>query len=386
MKTNKMKDAAKQSLKNQVVRRDQETDLSTVQKPKEYLMNLMEKSEKQFLRLLSNDKASVNRLVRVTMNYISKNEILLQCTPNSIIGCMLLSAELGLEFGYLGQAHMVPFKNRKTNRLEAQFIPGYQGLNLLAQRTGDIVGMYGDVVYEGDDFNYQYGMNANLVHKPDLDLDKAKANRRCVYAYAKTKSGFYFTVLGMKEVQKIRNYSKAPDSPAWKEWTDEMFVKTAFRRLSKLLPKESSIEHMKLWKAATLDDAALQGLPQHLDPDAFDDLGGMQVDPDKIYEAEVVEDSDQKLIEQSKEVIEKNGSDKVKSVKEHITGEEDLFNPNNFNDPSWHIQNIESCTSVDEVTEYIKENKQHFDMFHDKDMKLINAVRETQIMKLSREI
>lgn len=374
---NNLKDAAKQSLNKQVVARQQNKDLTTIEKPKEYLLGLMDKSEKQFLRLLSNDKQAVSRLVRVTMNYISKNEKLLECYPNSVIGCMLLSAELGLEFGYLGQAHMVPFFNKNTKRLEAQFIPGYQGLNLLAQRTGDITAMYADVVYEGDDFNYEYGINAGLSHKPNLEMDRSKGKKRCVYAYAKTKSGFYFTVLSMFDVQKIRAYSKAPDSPAWKEWTDEMYVKTAYRKLSKLLPKESSIEHMKLWKAATLDEAAAAGLPQHLDPNAFDDLGGIKVDPDKIYQdAEVVETTDDQLIEKA---------EKVKSIAEHITGKEDYSDIEQLHTPSFHITNIENLEDPAGVDKYLFENAQFIDTFNDANRKLINTVAKTQQMKLENK-
>lgn len=374
-----MSDAAKASLKNQVTVRNQDADaIEKMQAPREYLEKMMAASEKQFLRLLANDSKAVLRLYRVTMNYISKNPKLMECAPESIIGCMLISSELGLEFGYLGQAHMIPYKNKKKNyRLEAQFIPGYQGLMLLAQRTGSIVNTNAAVVYEGDKFQYEYGMNAALRHVPSME-DKKGRQRMCCYAYAKTTSGFYFTVLSMTDLEKIRAVSQSKDSPAWKDWTDEMYEKTAFRKLTKLLPKEASLEHLKLWKASILDDAASQGLAQGLDPNAFDDMEGVIINETEIYSE--VDKPDKQLVDQSKEIQKKNG---VKSINEHITGKaDDDFNPELFNQPSYHIEQIELMQRWQLVGEYLEVNSQQISMFSEAEQSLIKRVADAQIEKL----
>jgi recombination protein RecT len=380
-KNNNLSGAAKASLNKQVQLRNQAgTEIDQVKQPKEYLMGLMERSEKQFLKLLSNDSKAVQRLYRVTMTYISKNPKLLECAPETVIGCMLISSELGLEFGFLGQAHMVPFYNNKpgVKRLEAQFIPGYQGLMLMAQRTGSIVNTYSSVVYEGDKFHYEYGMNSDLRHIPSEDPKKGR-KRKCCYAYAKTTSGFYFTVLSMTDLEKIRSFSKSSDSPAWKEWTDEMYEKTAFRKLTKLLPKEASLEHLKLWKASILDDAAQQGLSQHLDPNAFDDMDGMLIDDKRIYTEVEVPQTDKQLLKESE------NNRKTKSLKEHITGEtEDLFDPNDFNNPSWYIGKIEAAANQETLDSFLDSNQKNLECFGDKDLQLINRVVDSQREKFRK--
>lgn len=237
---NSLSDAAAASLNKQVQLRNQQgTEIDQVKKPKEYLMAMMERSEKQFLKNMAGDSKAVQRFYRVSLTYISKNPKLMECAPETIIGCMLFASEMGLEFGFLGQAHMIPFYNNKqgAKRLEAQFIPGYQGLMLMAQRTGTIMGTNACVVYEGDKFNYEYGMNADLFHLPSLE-PKNTRKRECCYAYAKTTTGFYFTVQSMYDLNKIRQFSKSKDSPAWTEWTDEMYEKHVSENLQSCYRKK----------------------------------------------------------------------------------------------------------------------------------------------------
>jgi recombinational DNA repair protein RecT len=43
----------------------------------------------------------------------------------------------------------------------------------------------------------------------------------------------------MSELTKIRNVSRAKNSGPWTQWTDEMYRKSAFRRLAKWLPMDA---------------------------------------------------------------------------------------------------------------------------------------------------
>lgn len=95
---------------------------------------------------------------------------LLECTPASLIDCVLKASQLRLPFGgVLGFCYMIPFKNRGT--LEAQFVIGYKGMMQMARRSREIVDIRATCVYEGDDFDLEYGLHPRLHHVPKFATD-----------------------------------------------------------------------------------------------------------------------------------------------------------------------------------------------------------------------
>lgn len=60
------------------------------------------------------------RFTRITLSALSSNPDLQQCTPQSFLGAMMTSAQLGLEPNTpLGQAYLLPYRNKGV--LECQF-------------------------------------------------------------------------------------------------------------------------------------------------------------------------------------------------------------------------------------------------------------------------
>lgn len=59
------------------------------------------------------------RMTRIALTALSKDAKLSQSTPESFIGALLTSAQLGLECNTpLGQAYLIPFYNSKNNVLK----------------------------------------------------------------------------------------------------------------------------------------------------------------------------------------------------------------------------------------------------------------------------
>lgn len=179
------------------------------------------------------------RFTRIVLSAISVNQKLASCTPNSFLGAMMTSAQLGLEVNTpLGQAYVLPYYNNGV--LEAQFQIGYKGLIDLAYRSGDVEVIQAHVVYENDKFTCEYGLEPKLTHIP-ADKDRGEAIK--VYAVFKTKSGgFGFEVMGMDDVRKhAEKFSKSYDksfSP-WKTNFEEMAKKTVLKRVLKYAPLKS---------------------------------------------------------------------------------------------------------------------------------------------------
>lgn len=198
------------------------------------------------------------RLVKVVLGAASRQPIILDCTPLSVVKAVLQAAELGLEPGSsLGEFYLVPFKNTKTGQREAQGIPGYRGLISLARRTGEISNLYAEAIYDGDTFDVELGLEPKLVHKPDWDNENREDPKKLkfVYAVAKFKDGsFQFVVMSRKQIEGIRRRSKAGGDGPWVTDYEEMAKKTAIRRLSKYLPMS-----VEMAKALQLQAAAEAG-------------------------------------------------------------------------------------------------------------------------------
>jgi recombination protein RecT len=188
------------------------------------------------------------------------------------MGGIMLSSILGLELGsHLGQAYLVPYNNKGT--LEAQFQIGYKGYPILL--TNSLI--YSHVVREGEKFHYQYGLNKDLVHVPNPDT---KAKIIAAYAVIKNTNGFSdFLVMHREELDKVRNASKANDSPAWKNWESEMYRKTPMMRLCKTAPL-SAEEKKRVMQDETTKRFKPDMNPDHvLDlPDETDWTGGGDYD------------------------------------------------------------------------------------------------------------
>lgn len=246
------------------------------------IRTLLEKSKTQIGMALPKHM-NADRLLRIVMTSVQRTPKLLDCTKESLCGAVIQSAQLGLECdNVLGHAYLVPFWNKKKGVLEVQFIPGYKGLIDLARRSGQVSTIYAHVVRDGDMFEYEFGLDATLRHKPAF----AGAGGGVTHAYAVCKlkdGGEQFDVMPRYEVEAIRARSQSKDSGPWVTDYDEMAKKTILRRLCKLLP--CSVE---MARAVALDERADIGLPQDLG--ALIDVDEPQTSPMDELEGEIVTD------------------------------------------------------------------------------------------------
>jgi recombination protein RecT len=167
------------------------------------------------------------RMVRVAMMASVHQPKLLESTAQSILLAVMQAAQLGLEIGgALGHCWLVPFKG------VAQFIPGYRGLIDLARRSKAVWAMEARAVFDGDKFDWAYGLYPKLEHKP---IGKTRELTH-VYAVARMDQGNEFDVMDREDVDAIRSFSRARDSGPWVSHYTEMAKKTVVRRICKMLP------------------------------------------------------------------------------------------------------------------------------------------------------
>ncbi len=222
-----------------------------------------------------------DRMLRISLTCARLNPDLLDCTPESFLGAVIQSAQLGLEPGTsLGHAYLIPFNNKRTGKKEVQFLPGYRGLLDLVYRAPEHPTLMPHPVYDGDRFSFEYGTNPQIDHMPGARLDKKKLTH--VYCVATFKDGRKeFVVMTRAEIEEIRARSKAAASSfsPWQTDYEAMALKTVVRRLMKYLP--TSIE---LARAITLDDMADAGQSQHNDDFIKADSTPIQTKDERLWD------------------------------------------------------------------------------------------------------
>lgn len=174
------------------------------------------------------------RFARISANAVASNPQLAKCSQTSLIGALLCSAQCGLEpNSALGQAYIIPYGDK------AQFQISYKGLIELAHRSGQLKDISAHVVYEGDTFEYELGLEPKLKHIPAMS-DRGKPT--WVYAvYHLVSGGYGFEVMSVDDINRHRRqYSKTTrrDSP-WETSWEEMAKKTCLKKCLKYAPMQS---------------------------------------------------------------------------------------------------------------------------------------------------
>lgn len=217
------------------------------------------------LKLMGRDEARVERFMQTFAQALAMEPKLARCTRASVIGGVLEIATLGLEPGVLGQAWMIPFKNK--GRLEAVVVIGYRGFLELARRSGQVGPVEHAVVYEKDHFEWMKGTESYLRYKQADEDDRG----RFVAAWAQaTIRGFakpQYEVMLAREINGIQ--ARAPSAKAatspWKSDPDAMRAKTVIRRLAKFLPMSAEMQ-----RAVSIDEILDAGRSQNLASRAAD--------------------------------------------------------------------------------------------------------------------
>ena len=182
------------------------------------------------------------RFTRIALSALNNTPALQQCSPMSFIASLLNSAQLGLEPNTpLGQAYLIPYKNK--GQMECQFQIGYKGLIDLAYRNGQMQTIQAQAVYENDLFEYEYGLEPKLVHKPAYS-DRGEITY--FYGLFKTvNGGFGFSVMSKADMDNYaRTYSKAfaSDYSPWKTSYEEMAKKTVIKQALRYAPIKTDFQ------------------------------------------------------------------------------------------------------------------------------------------------
>jgi recombination protein RecT len=203
---------------------------------------------------------SAERICRIAATTLRKNPLLMECVPMTFIGALFQAAQLGLEPDVNGQCFILPYKkNKKTpdgwkSEYEAQFQVGYKGYVDLFYRSSRGGTLDFKAVHEKDEFDYEFGTNGYIKHKPAL---KDRGAAVAYYAVADIDGRKVFHVMSRDEVlDHAKKYSKNYDNKdnkfnsysPWATAFDAMALKTVLFQLMKTLPLSAELQ-----KAVSMD-------------------------------------------------------------------------------------------------------------------------------------
>jgi recombination protein RecT len=195
------------------------------------------------------DRARFLKTCAVNFNKLPKLQL---STKNSIYDSILKLAYLGL-FPDGRLAYLIPYQNKRAGTVECQAQVDYKGYVELAYRSKQVLSIHADVIYEGDDFQYDLGHVTK--HIPwAWRKDRPEKKGKCLGAYCIVKmvDAEKHEVMDFDQLEGIRRRSKSANEGPWVTDTDEMRKKTVFRRASKWIPLSPEVQH-----ALSVDDDTL---------------------------------------------------------------------------------------------------------------------------------
>jgi recombination protein RecT len=238
------------------------------------------KAREKMLRACLPKHLTPERWFGVVSRSIQNNPKLLQCTGKSLMACIFQSAQLGLECdGVTKESYLIPYKVRGT--LVCQLIPGYPGYLKLVRNSGQLLNMATAAVWEKDVFDFEYGTNAFLRHKPNPERpsrDEVPSAYWCKVDLL--GGGNQFEVMFPWQIYEIRDKSpayryaiseKRSDTP-WIEHLPEQGRKTVLIRVCKMLPKST-----EMLRAIRMEEQAETGEEQDFD---FTDITAEEIGGD----------------------------------------------------------------------------------------------------------
>lgn len=191
------------------------------------------------------------RMVSATMAAFNASADLQKCATSeagriSIIQSVMVAATVGLEPGVLGQAYLIPYKN-KSGDFICTFVPGWKGIISVIGRSGKAMAR-ANAVFQGDDFDWDVGTGMFIRHKPQAK-DRNPAKITHVYAIGEV-AGLADRVIEVWSIEQVRehldrfnkvgdkHYAKNP-----KNW--EMYArKVPLLQVAKYLPQTVEITNV----------------------------------------------------------------------------------------------------------------------------------------------
>jgi recombination protein RecT len=231
-------------------------------------------------------KERVGRFQRMSQLAVLRNPDLFNCTKKSLLLSFLYCAQKNLEPGVEDGCWIIPFKVRGV--LTATPIPGYKGLINRAVECGAALSIDPHVVYEHDDFYYQFGLEPDIRHIPPKLGEERGELIGCYVTITLPNHEKKFFVMDRPQVEKHRNagaaWKNSPDSGPWKDWEEAMFLKTVIKQGLKTVPMSSDMRDLLAEDGMIEAGASVAALAQAAGMELPEELAGADAELEAAQE------------------------------------------------------------------------------------------------------
>lgn len=224
------------------------------------------------------------RFVQNALALVNENPNIAKYGQQKIMSGLLKGAYLGLDF-YSKECYLVPYGN------DLNYQTDYRGAKKLAKKYSirPIKDIYAKLVHEGDLFEEKIvDGEQSFDFKPKPFNDGKIIGAFAVVLY--TDGGMAYDTMSLADLENTRKSSKASNSPAWKNFTGEMYKKTVLHRLCK---------HIELdFENPTQQNMFLSGMEIETDQQKIaeneieENANSVDFPEDVVVESKVVEEPD----------------------------------------------------------------------------------------------
>ena len=176
------------------------------------------------------------KFMRTIVGAVQNNPAILKCDRASIFAACQKAALDGLILDGR-EAALVPFKTACT------YMPMVAGILKKMRNSGQVSTIKAERVCKNDPFSYNPAMDDVPNHSPDWFGGRGETIG--VYAVAKMKDGgTVVEIMNLAQIEKVRKVSRSSNAGPWKDWFDEMALKSVLRRIARYLPSSADLDQV----------------------------------------------------------------------------------------------------------------------------------------------
>lgn len=210
-------------------------------------LDLVRSMQGEFAKVLP-AAVPVDTFLRLALTELQRNPDLQGCTAPSLLGALMLSAQLGLEpGGPLGHFYLTPRRVKDGNGGYAQAVVpiiGYRGLVELARRSGKVGEVDAAIVREGDTFDQGFDTTRGgsyTLWRPADFLEKREPIGVLAWATLTDTGDTQTRYTPIEQVYSRRDRGAAGQRGPWATDRDAMIRKTGIRALATSLPQSTTL-------------------------------------------------------------------------------------------------------------------------------------------------
>lgn len=217
--------------------------------------------------ILAENGQTFDRLRSTFVIAVQQNPDILKCTADSLRREISKCAVDGL-VPDSREAVLLPYWDKDARAHLANYQPMVYGIIKRMKELGSVFNIIVEVVCENDTFTFNAADPDSLSHSWDVFSETPRGATRAAYVIFRDdqKRVMHREIMTLAELQAVRAASKAPNSPAWRNFESEMYQKAVLRRGSKYISINNDKIRMLIERQDAMFDFSRPRTAERIDP------------------------------------------------------------------------------------------------------------------------